>query len=150
MMHLLRVSSQLLQFIQCPVCNCVSHCALYYHTIPLDSSACNRGLAETTQSAQHNLAGAKVHPKLSSPEYQTFQMCFAVLCTAISVIQAGLPQNFTPETWFLEIWDKKLNSKHFLLPCEPINFCQQLKIKLSQVLSPSSEACCIFCTVNPH
>ena len=38
----------------------------------------------STQSAQHNLAGAKVCPKLSSPEYQTFQSCFAVLCNGIS------------------------------------------------------------------
>ena len=56
------------------VLNCVSHCALYYHITS----------AEPTQAAQHNLAGVKVCPKLSSPEYQTFQSCFAVLCNGIS------------------------------------------------------------------
>ena len=56
------------------VLNCVSHCVLYYHITS----------AETTQSEQHNLTGAKMYPKLSSPEYRTFQSCFAVLYAGIS------------------------------------------------------------------
>ena len=64
--------------------------------------------------------------------------------------QAGLPQNFTPETWFLEIWDEKLNLKQLLLQHEHVNFCQQSRTKLSPVLSPSSETSCISSTVNPH
>ena len=84
MIHLLRVCSQSLQFIQCQVCLTVYHIVHCITTLPLDSSTWNKGLAETTQSAQHNLAGAKVYPKLSSPEYQTFQSCFGVLCNGIS------------------------------------------------------------------
>ena len=67
-----------------------------------------------------------------------------------SLIQAGLPWNFTPETWFLEMWDKKLNLKHFLLQHEHINFCQQLGTKSKTVLHPSSEGSWIFSTVSPH
>ena len=66
------------------VLNCVSHFVLYYHTKLLDSSIWNKGFAETTQSVEHNPGGARVHPKLSSPEYQTFQSCFGVLCNGIS------------------------------------------------------------------
>ena len=43
--------------------------------------------------------------------------------------QAGLLHNFIPETWFLEIWDEKLNSKQLLLQPGLVNFCQQLKTK---------------------
>ena len=46
-----------------------------------------------------------------------------------SLTQDGLLHNFTPETWFLEIWDKKLNSKQLLLQPGLVNFCQQLKTK---------------------
>ena len=56
------------------VLNCVSHCVLYYHITS----------AETTQSEQHNLTGAKMYPKLSSPEYQAFQSCFALLRNGIN------------------------------------------------------------------
>ena len=44
-------------------------------------------------------------------------------------IQAGLPHNFTPEAWFLGIWDEKLNLKQLLLQCEHVNFCQQSRTK---------------------
>ena len=53
-------------------------------TLPLDSSAWTKHLAETTQSVQHNLADAPVTSKLNSAEHQTFQKCFAVLSNGIS------------------------------------------------------------------